>query len=250
MLICSGLDPSGGAGFLADTRVVSELGARPVGVVTALTVQNTAGMRSCHELDADVVGIQLNALLTDIQVRAVKLGILGSGGVIRELGENLALTDAPVVWDPVIGPTQGNVSFAELLEIALVELGPHLSLITPNLAELSALAKTTVTTLAEAKAAATAFCEVSEVAVLVKGGHLAGDESVDLLCHPGGIELLRAPRIASSDVHGTGCALSAAIAAQLALGAPLVEACRAAKQFVAERIATPVRPGRGAPAVL
>ncbi|MGE0867783.1 MAG: hydroxymethylpyrimidine/phosphomethylpyrimidine kinase [Kofleriaceae bacterium] len=250
VLICSGLDPSGGAGFLADTRVVSDLGARPVGIVTALTVQSTQGMRACHELDADVVSDQLNALLTDIQVRAVKLGILGSQAVIRALGANLALTDAPVVWDPVLGPTHGNVSFADLIDDALRELGPHLSLITPNIAELSTLARSPVTSLAEAEAAGMMVCRAREVAVLIKGGHLAGTESVDLLCHPGGVESLRTARLASSDVHGTGCALSAAIAAELALGLPLIEACRAAKRYVAERIADPSRPGRGAPAVL
>jgi len=251
VLVCSALDPSGGAGFLADASVVRALGGRPVGVLTALTVQDTRGMRSCHELDSDVVGAQLSTLLSDVEVRGVKLGILGSSAVVRELGEHLSLTAAPVVWDPVMAPTQGEVSFGrELFRLALSELGPHLALITPNSEELGLLAGTPVKSLAEAVEGAKVFAQIAKVAVLVKGGHLGTDQAVDVLCHEGGLEYFKAPRLPGHDVHGTGCALSSAIATQLALGMPLVEACRAAKQFVAERISHPVTPGRGAPAAM
>lgn len=251
VLVCSALDPSGGAGFLADASVIRALGGRPVGVLTALTVQNTRGMRSCHELDSDVVGAELSTLLTDVEVRAAKLGILGSSSVVRELGEHLSLTAAPVVWDPVMAPTQGDVQFGkELFALALAELGPHLTLITPNAAELGLLANAEVDSLAAAVEGAKVFAQIAKVAVLVKGGHLGSDESVDVLCHAGSVEYLRGPRLSTADVHGTGCALSSAIATHLAHGLPLVEACRAAKQFVAERIAQAVSPGRGAPAVM
>ncbi len=251
VLICSALDPSGGAGFLADASVVRALGGRPVGVLTALTVQDTRGMRSCHELDRDVVGAQLGTLLTDVEVRGVKLGILGSAAVVRELGEHLSLTAAPVVWDPVMAPTQGEVTFGgDLFQLALAELGPHLTLITPNSQELGLLAGTAVANLAEAVEGAKVFARIAKVAVLVKGGHLGTDQAVDVLCHEGGIEYFTGPRLQTADVHGTGCALSSAIATHLALGMPLVEACRSAKQFVADRIARAVTPGRGAPAVM
>jgi hydroxymethylpyrimidine kinase/phosphomethylpyrimidine kinase len=250
ILICSALDPSGGAGFIADVRVVGQLGGRPLGVVTALTVQDTRGMRSCHDLDAEVVGVQLNAILSDIEVAAVKLGILGSPAVIRELGANLELTGAPVVWDPVSAPTHGEVSFRELFAGAVQHLGKHLSLITPNARELAEITKAPIEDLAQAVAAAEAFARSAQVAVLLKGGHLGTEESVDVLCHASGVEYLRGRRLAQEDVHGTGCALSSAIATHLGSGMPLVEACRAAKQFVAERIANPVRPGRGAAAVM
>ncbi len=251
VLICSGLDPSGGAGFLADARVVHVLGGRPVGVLTAQTVQSTTGMRSAHEVEREVFGEQLNALLTDIEIKAVKVGLLGSQGIIEELGEQLSLTAAPLVWDPVAGPTRGDGPRGkELLAFALRELGRHLTLITPNVGELALLTGGTVTTLAEAIAAATALAAFAKVAVLLKGGHLGTEQSVDVLCHAAGVEQLAAPRIAGEDVHGTGCALSSAIATHLAHGVPLVDACRLAKQFVAERIANPVRPGRGAPAIL
>ncbi len=251
VLICSGLDPSGGAGFLADARVVHLLGGRPVGVITAQTVQSTLGMRSLHEVEREVFGEQLNALLTDVEVKAVKIGLLGAQGIVEELAQQLALTVAPVVWDPIAGPTRGDAPQGKAaLGFALRTLGYHLTLITPNVGELALLTGGTVTTLAEATAATRALADFAKTAVLLKGGHLGTEQSVDVLCHAGGIEEFVAPRIAGDDVHGTGCALSSAIATHLALGTPLVDACRLAKQFVAERIATPVRPGRGAPAIL
>ncbi len=220
-------------------------------MLTALTVQNSRGMRSCHELDADVVGAQLNTLLTDVEVRAVKLGILGSASVIHELSEQLALTSAPVVWDPVMAPTQGDVTFgAELFKLALAELAAHLTLITPNSEELGLLLGTEIRTLAEAVEGAKVFSDMAKVAVLVKGGHLGTEQSVDVLCHAGGVEYFKGPRLSNENVHGTGCALSSAIATHLAHGMPLVQACLEAKLFVSERIAHPVTPGRGAPAAM
>lgn len=281
VLIVSGLDPSGGAGFLADARVISMLGGRPIGAISAMTVQNTEGLRSAHEIDLDVLGAQLNALLTDIEVKAIKIGMLVERDVLRVLDEAFALTNAPIVWDPIAAPTRGQVSYGrEVLEEGLRVLAPHLTLITPNTRELAILSGTEVTTLVESVDAAKVLARISKVAVLVKGGHVAtlaaaqraeivgakhetpgvaGDganiddalESVDALCTPGGeVEYLRGRRIASDDVHGTGCALSSAIATYLALGHSLPAACRAAKEFVAKRIASPVSPGRGAPAVV
>jgi hydroxymethylpyrimidine/phosphomethylpyrimidine kinase len=257
VLIVSGLDPSGGAGFLADARVVHMLGGRPVGAITAMTVQNTTGLRSAHEIDLDVLGAQLNALLSDVEIKAAKIGMLVERDVVRVLDEALELTSAPVVWDPIAAPTRGQVSFGrEVLDEGLRVLAPHLALITPNTRELSILAGTEVSTLVEAVEAGKLLARVSKVAVLVKGGHVetlaeASLESVDALCTTDGdVEYLRGRRIAGADVHGTGCALSSAIATYLALGQPLVAACRSAKEFVAKCIASPVTPGQGAPAVL
>ena len=280
VLIVSGLDPSGGAGFLADARVVHLLGGRPVGAISTMTVQNTRGMRSAHEIDLDVLGEQLNAVLTDIEVRAVKIGMLAERDIVRVLDEALELTSAPVVWDPVAAPTRGQVAFGrEVLEEALRVLAPHLMLITPNARELGILSGADVTTLVESIDAAKTVARATSVAVLVKGGHvrtLAGVrraedasaletpgveldgampeaelEAVDALCLPdGAVEYFRGKRVAGADVHGTGCALSTAIATFLALGHPLSAACREAKQFVAKRIVDAVRPGQGAPSVL
>jgi hydroxymethylpyrimidine kinase/phosphomethylpyrimidine kinase len=171
--------------------------------------------------------------------------------VIRELGEQLDLTSAPVVWDPVMAPTQGEVTFGpELFKLALAALGRHLTLITPNSEELGHLAGVRVTNLAEAVEGAKVFAQIAKVAVLVKGGHLGTDRSVDVLCHEGGVEQFEGPRLVVADVHGTGCALSSAIATHLAHGLSLVQAIRAAKEFVAAKIAHPVTPGRGAPAAM
>jgi hydroxymethylpyrimidine/phosphomethylpyrimidine kinase len=263
ILICAGLDPSGGAGLIADVRVVSELGGRPVGVVTALTVQNTTAVIDSDAVAAALVREQLEFLLSDVEVRAVKIGMIGSSEVTRSIGQALALTSAPVVWDPVMHPSRGSVAFIDSsFGDAAAALLPHVTVLTPNAAELAALTGSAIASVADAVAAGRALAARLSTAVLVKGGHLGpGDptlaspgsalESVDVLCRPGGIELLRGPRVPGGEhVHGTGCALSSALATYLALGLPLIDACRAAKAFVAARIAAPARPGRGASAIV
>ncbi len=252
LLICSGLDPSGGAGLIADVRVASELGVRPSGVVTALTVQNTTGVVACQACDPEIVGDQLAFLLTDVEVRAIKIGMIGSTPIAKAIANALHLTSAPVVWDPILYPSRGDVALTDsLFGDAMLALRPHLTIVTPNARELAFMTNLPVTDLASAEAAGRALASRLDCAVLVKGGHLATDESVDILLTPGGREELRAPRIPSGEhVHGTGCALSTAIAAHLANGADLVEACHEAKRFVAELIGAPVHPGRGAPAVV
>jgi hydroxymethylpyrimidine/phosphomethylpyrimidine kinase len=252
VLICAGLDPSGGAGLIADVRVVSELGGRPVGVVTALTVQNTTAVIDTEAMGAAQIREQLEFLLSDVEVRAVKIGMIGSSDVARSIGQALALTRAPVVWDPVIHPSRGDVPFIDsLFSHAVAALRPHITVLTPNAQELAFLLGAPVATLPDAVAAGQALAGRLATAVLVKGGHLGGDESVDVLCRAGEALLLRGPRVADGEhVHGTGCALSAALATQLARGAELGDACRAAKAYVAARIAAPARPGRGAAAIV
>lgn len=252
VLIVAGLDPSGGAGLIADVRVVGSLGCRPIGVVTALTVQNTTAVVDTEAMGAECVREQLEFLLSDIEVRAVKIGMIGSSAIAHGVARALALTSAPVVWDPVVHPSRGDVPFVDsLFGHAVAALAPHVTVLTPNAGELAFMTGKPVATADDAIAVGKALAERLRTAVLVKGGHLGGDESVDFLCHDGGVELLRGPRIAGGEhVHGTGCALSSALAAHLAGGLELVDACRAAKDFVAARIAAPVRPGRGAPAVV
>jgi hydroxymethylpyrimidine kinase/phosphomethylpyrimidine kinase len=251
VLACAGLDPSGGAGLIADVHVLAELGARPVGVVTALTIQNTTGVVEWHPSDPEVVSHQLAFLLTDIEVKAVKIGMIGSLAIAKAIANALHLTNAPVVWDPVAGPSLGNAAYHESFDDAVAALRPHLALVTPNARELAMLSRMPVTDLASAELAARALAQQLDAAVLIKGGHLTGDEAIDVLIHTGGREELRGARIANGEhVHGTGCALASAIAAYLAAGKGLAEACREAKHYVADRIADPVRPGRGAPAVL
>jgi hydroxymethylpyrimidine kinase/phosphomethylpyrimidine kinase len=255
VLICAGLDPSGGAGLIADIRVVTELGGRPVGAVTALTVQNTTAVVAVEPVAPALLREQLELLLSDVEVKAVKIGMLGSSEVAAAIAGALALTAAPVVWDPVVAPSRGAVLLVEgPLGSAVDALAPHAALITPNALELELLTGARIASLDDAIAAGEALATRLGCAVLVKGGHLAPEasgEAIDVLCHAGKREMLGGPRLAGGEhVHGTGCALSSAIAAHLALGADLVEACRAAKAYVAARIAAPVWPGRGAAAVV
>ena len=270
LLICAGLDPSGGAGLIADVRVVSALGCRPVGVVTALTVQNTTGVTGVDPISPDRVREQLEFLLSDIEVFAVKIGMLGASPMAEAIASALALTRAPVVWDPVIHPSLGDVRLTDKqFEAAVAALAPHVRLLTPNVHELALLTGLAIGGLDDAVHVGGFLAERLGVAVLVKGGHL-GDassepvdeliagtitepvtESLDVLCHGGGYEVLHGPRTPGGErVHGTGCALSSAIAAHLARGLELVAACRAAKAWVAARIASPVQPGRGAPVTM
>lgn len=252
VLICSGLDPSGGAGFLADAYVVSQLGARPIGVVTSLTVQNTLAVQQVHPVDPEVVGAQLASVLGDIEVHAVKLGLIGSVAIAREISFGLDLTNAPVVWDPVGAPSRGRVPFDSAHFEAMREhLAPHLRLVTPNWMELEELVQEQLGDRDAAIAAARRFIGGSKIAVLIKGGHHdTGDEIVDILVDGDAVELLAGPRLGDEDVHGTGCALSTAIATQLAKGDELLAACHHAKAWVAARIAAPMRAGRGAPSVV
>lgn len=265
ILICAGLDPSGGAGLIADVRVTSELGARPNGVVTALTVQNTTGVVGCQACDPDLIGHQLAFLLTDVEVRAVKIGMIGSTAIAKAIANALHLTAAPVVWDPILYPSRGDVPLVDsLFGDAITALRPHLTIVTPNARELAFMTNLPVTDLASAEAAGRALLPRLDAAVLIKGGHItpvmdpdgrhptSADEAVDILLHPNGArEELRGPRIRDGQhVHGTGCALSSAIAAYLATGRELAEACRLAKDYVHDRIANPAQPGRGAPSVL
>ncbi|HEY5946582.1 MAG TPA: bifunctional hydroxymethylpyrimidine kinase/phosphomethylpyrimidine kinase [Kofleriaceae bacterium] len=252
VLVCAGLDPSGGAGLIADVRVVSMLGGRTAGVVTALTVQNTTGVVDYQPCDPDFVGHQLAFLLTDIEVRAVKIGMIGSTAIAKAIANALHLTHAPVVWDPILAPTRGVASLVDAdFDEALLALRPHLTVITPNKHELFQLTALPTGDHAMAEAAARQLATQLDCAVLVKGGHFKSDDALDVLITATERNELRGKRIeGGEDVHGTGCALSSAIATYLAQGRELVEACQLAKQFVANLIEHPAHPGRGASAVL
>jgi hydroxymethylpyrimidine/phosphomethylpyrimidine kinase len=251
VLIVSGLDPSGGAGFVADVRLAAALGCRPVGVVTALTDQNTVGVIAANPIDPAVVANQLSTLLTDVEVAAVKIGMIGSDAIARAVADALALTAAPVVWDPVVAPTRGAPLFEGDLGAALAALAPHLALITPNAAEAGLLAGRRIHDEADVLGAGRELRSRGVAAVLIKGGHLGGPDATDYLVGAGDAVPIPGPRLPLAEpVHGTGCALSTAIACRLAHGIPLRDACEQAKQLVAEKLAAPVHAGRGRASVL
>lgn len=252
VLICAGLDPSGSAGFLADAQVVAKLGGRPAGVVTALTVQNTTGVISARSLDPAYVREQLEFLLNDLEIRAVKIGMVGSAAIARALAGALGLMKVPVVWDPLLYPSRSDVALVDsLFGEAFEALAPRVTLLTPNAQELAFLTGRRIGRLDAAIDAAAMLAARLQAAVLVKAGELGGDASVDVLVEEDGHQLLTGPRIrAGADVRGTGCALSSAIATHLAHGRTLADACQAAKQLIADRLVAPVRPGRGDPAIV
>jgi hydroxymethylpyrimidine/phosphomethylpyrimidine kinase len=253
LLIIAGLDPSGGAGLLADVRVAEQHGVRGLGVATALTVQNSQLVAAANPVDPDIVVEQLAAILGDVEIAAVKLGMLGSMAVARAVAAALDQTAAPLVWDPVLAATIGGVALLDgPAGDALAELARHVALLTPNAVEAHALTGIEVVDEASAVAAGRALLARGVPAALIKGGHVAGaaDEVVDWLVTAVEVVALRGPRRAGPAVHGTGCALSTAIASHLAHGVALAEACRRARAWLDGRLAAPVTSGRGRPSVM
>jgi hydroxymethylpyrimidine/phosphomethylpyrimidine kinase len=209
LLIVSGLDPSGGAGFLADARMVERHGLRPVGVVAALTEQTTVGVRAVSSPGAELLAAQLTSLLSDVEVAAGKIGLIADEDCCAAIASALALTGAPLVWDPVLRAGAGDTPlFQGDPRRAFELLGQHVALVTPNLAEAAALAGFPVESLADMRRAAAAIAERG-VSCLVTGGHLAGDRITDVLCPAGGQPIeLSGERVPGGEaVHGTGCAL-------------------------------------------
>ncbi len=257
LLVIAGLDPSGGAGLLADARVAWEHGLRVAGVATVLTEQDSRGLRRAAPVSADLVGAQLRAIAADVDIAAIKIGALGDEGVLRAVSAALEHTGAPLVWDPVMRASAGNPPlYAGHPRDALAALAPRVSLITPNLGEAEALADTADASRRPpdrdwgAAAGAARALAAQVAAALVKGGHRGGTRSPDVLARGDQIVTFDAPRVpGGEDVHGTGCALSTAIASQLARGTALEAAVRAAKDFVAARLTSPHRGGRGAASI-
>jgi hydroxymethylpyrimidine/phosphomethylpyrimidine kinase len=251
LLIISGLDPSGGAGFIADVRLAARYGCRPIGVVTGLTVQDTRGVRAVELVSPDFLREQLTTLLSDIEVAAVKIGMLGSPEIADAVIEGLKLCRGPVVWDPVLSPTDGTVPlYSGALAAAADKLTKYIDVMTPNLEEAAHLSGMKITDATSAGKAALALAKQYGTAVLITGGHLEGP-AVDVLAHRGDITEVVGQRVkAGTSVHGTGCALTTIMAAALAHGRTLVEAAVDAASRVRKLLAEAPEPGRGAPAVV
>jgi hydroxymethylpyrimidine/phosphomethylpyrimidine kinase len=236
ILIVAGSDSSGGAGIQADIKTVTMLGGYGATAVTAVTVQDTTGVHGVHPIASEVVAAQMRAVLGDIGVDAVKLGMLGSAEVIAAVAEVLRGVTVPIVLDPVMVAKGGASLLDDDAVAALMALLPLAALVTPNTPELAALTGVEIDDEGDALLAAQELLGQGARAVLAKGGHLSGDEVVDWLVTRNGHTRFASPRIASRHTHGTGCTLASAIAVGLGRGEPLVTAVAAARAYVAGAI--------------
>ena len=250
LLTIAGSDSGGGAGIQADLKTFSALGCYGMSAITALTAQNTTGVRAIHGVPPDMLAGQIDAVVEDIGVDAVKIGMLHSPEVVQAVSDAIDRHALPhVVLDPVMVATSGAVLIDSPAIASLVrELFGRAVLVTPNLDEASLLVGRTLSSEDDMQAAALELLGKGARAVLLKGGHLAGDVVSDLLQVAGAApHWMRAPRIATPNTHGTGCTLSSAIAAYLALGHTLVDAVEAARVYVRGALAAgaSVKTGQG-----
>jgi hydroxymethylpyrimidine/phosphomethylpyrimidine kinase len=235
----AGSDSGGGAGIQADLKTFSALGVYGASIITALTAQNTMGVQGIHNVPPDFVAQQIDSVFSDLEVRAVKIGMLSQPAIIEAVAEGLQrYSQTQVVLDPVMVAASGDRLLApEAVDALRYVLLPRALLVTPNLPEAAAL-------LDEPQAEdEQAMCRQAErilalgpQAVLVKGGHGTGRESTDILMDTQGVRSFSTPRIETRNTHGTGCTLSSAVAAGLAKGLPLADAVAAGKDFISAAI--------------
>ncbi|MDD7910395.1 bifunctional hydroxymethylpyrimidine kinase/phosphomethylpyrimidine kinase [Pseudovibrio exalbescens] len=238
-LTIAGSDSGGGAGIQADLKAFSALGVYGASVLTALTAQNTKGVTGIHSVPADFVGAQLDAVLSDLDVKAIKIGMLSQPDIIAEIARKLDQYDCKkVVLDPVMVATSGDVLLQPEARTNLTELlFPRASIITPNLLEAAFLLGDDPAQNAEdIERQAAALLKMGAKTVLLKGGHGNDNEASDLFFSAEQSKWLRAPRFATENTHGTGCTLSAAIAAEMAKGKALSPAVEAAKAYISGAI--------------
>jgi hydroxymethylpyrimidine/phosphomethylpyrimidine kinase len=238
-LTIAGSDSSGGAGIQADLKTFAALGVYGASVITALTAQNTVGVRDIHRVPADFVTSQIDAIFSDLDVKSVKIGMVAQQATIGAIVDGLARwSPRQIVLDPVMVATSGDHLLATDAVASLRnELLPRASLITPNLPEAAALLDEPVAESEDAIARqGKRLLEMGCLAVLIKGGHGQGSESIDYLFDGSHTVALAAPRLATRNTHGTGCSLSSAIAAGLAKGDDLETAVRTAKTWISAAI--------------
>lgn len=235
VLSIAGSDSGGGAGIQADLKTFSALGCYGMTAITALTAQNTLGVRAIHGIPPEILRDQIDAVVEDIGVHAVKIGMLHSPEIVNTVAAAIDRHGLQkVVLDPVMVATSGAVLIDNPAIAVLVhELFWRAAVVTPNLDEASLLVGRPLDSEKAMEAAAQELLAMGARAVLLKGGHLAGEVVSDLLVtQTGELHWMRAPRIHSVNTHGTGCTLSSAMAAHLALGASLLEAIEAARTYV------------------
>ena len=247
-LTIAGSDCSGGAGIQADLKSFAALGVYGASVITALTAQNTRGVTGIHQVPAEFVTAQIDAVFDDLDVGAVKIGMVADLAVIDAIAAGLRKwSPKHIVLDPVMVATSGDrLLAAEAVDALRTKLIPLASLITPNMPEAAALLNEPVAAdEAAIESQGRRLLAMGCPAVLIKGGHGQGAESIDYLVTGSGTIALAAPRIATQNTHGTGCSLSSAVAAGLAKGEDMETAVRHAKAWVSAAIAAADRLGVG-----
>jgi hydroxymethylpyrimidine/phosphomethylpyrimidine kinase len=240
VLTIAGLDPSGGAGIVADIKTISTLRCFPAAALTSITYQNTTGVFGAEHQTAETLRAQMEPVIRDLNVVAAKTGMLPTAEIVAEVARLFSEEPLPApVVDPVMVSTSGHDLIGdEAFQILKTRLLPVARIVTPNIPEAERLAGFSIETEADMRRAAEAIRALGARAVLVKGGHRAIDrQAIDLLLDEDGrfVEL-REPYLDVGDIHGSGCTLSAAIAAGLGKGLKLEDAVRSAKNYITERI--------------
>ncbi|HLS18269.1 MAG TPA: bifunctional hydroxymethylpyrimidine kinase/phosphomethylpyrimidine kinase [Paracoccaceae bacterium] len=233
-LTIAGSDSGGGAGIQADLKAFSALGVYGASVITAITAQNTREVRAVEEVSTPMIGAQIDAVLDDLPVTAIKIGMLSSAAIVREVATRLD-GRIPVVLDPVMIAKSGDTLLRDdAIEALISELLPRIALLTPNLPEAARLLECEpARNVEEMRSQGAALLRLGAGAVLMKGGHGSGPVCTDVLIMADAAPVvLSAPRIETRNTHGTGCTLSAAIAAGLARKMPLAAAFRAAHDYL------------------
>jgi hydroxymethylpyrimidine/phosphomethylpyrimidine kinase len=246
VLVIAGSDSGGGAGIQADIKTITALGGYAATAITAVTVQNTLGVTGVHPIPLDIIAAQARAVLDDIGADAIKTGMLGDAGVVETVAAAIDHAgQIPAVVDPVMVAKGGAPLLAEAAIGAVKALMiPRAALLTPNAPEAAALTGLTVETTDDLRRAGEALLALGSKAVLMKGGHVAGDRVVDVLMTAEGETTFEGERIETRHTHGTGCTLASACAAGLAQGLPLEQAVARAWNYVHEAMLR--APGFGA----
>jgi len=245
-LTIAGSDCSGGAGIQADLKTMTMNGVYAMSVITALTAQNTTGVRAIQESTPDFLKQQMDAVFEDIAPDAVKIGMVASGELIRVIADRLRYYAAKnVVIDPVMVATSGSALMKnDAVQTLIEELLPLAALVTPNIPEAQVLSGLTIESKADMLTAAKQIGDSCHCAVLLKGGHSINDAN-DLLYANGELVWFEGKRIDNPNTHGTGCTLSSAIASNLAKGFSLVESVRRAKAYISGALAAMLDLGKG-----
>jgi hydroxymethylpyrimidine/phosphomethylpyrimidine kinase len=233
ILSIAGSDSSGGAGIQADIKTISALGGYAMTAITAITAQNTKGVAAMQMVSPEMVRAQIKAVLDDIGVDAIKIGMIGNGAIAAVIAEEIKALTIPIILDPVMVATSGaSLLDADAQGILRRGLLPLARVLTPNLPEAEALSGQNIKTLDDVRAAAQTLLAMGPKAVLIKGGHGQGDTLIDVLLWAKGEALFEGARIRTTSTHGTGCTLASALAVFLAQGLSLVDAVRRARKYV------------------